>query len=130
MTAPNSTKPEQNRGLLIATGAVFMFALTVGVGVTVLAFGLVDGGPGVASAQSVDDLGQQVYEANCAACHGATGGGGVGPALNNGVLVQKYPDPADHRTIVADGRAAMPSFAGVLSSEQINAVVEYERSGL
>jgi len=114
----------------MATGGVLMFALTLGIGITVLAVGLVDGGPGVAAAKSVDDLGREVYELRCASCHGATGGGGVGPALNNGILVQKYPDPADHKAIVVNGRAAMPSFAAVLSSEEINAVVEYERSGL
>jgi len=130
MTAADSTKPEQSRGLLMATGGVLMFALTLGVGVTVLAVGLVDGGPGVAAARSTEDLGQQVYELRCASCHGATGGGGVGPALANGVLVQRYPDPADHRAIVVDGRAAMPSFAAILSSEEIDAVVEYERFGL
>ena len=90
--------------------------------------------------------GAQVYSANCASCHGATGGGGVGPALSDGASVETFPDEAAHIDWVkvgsqpvagqpygATGKIAtggMPGFEGVLSEEEIQAVVTYEREGL
>src|SRR6516164_6912125 len=40
-------------------------------------------------------LGQQTYAANCASCHGATGGGGVGPALHGGQSKLTFPNIQD-----------------------------------
>ena len=90
--------------------------------------------------------GAQVYSSNCASCHGATGGGGVGPALADGASVQTFPDEAAHIDWVkvgsqpvagqpygATGKIAtggMPGFEGVLSEEEIQAVVTYERESL
>ncbi len=39
--------------------------------------------------------GAEVYGTNCAACHGAGGGGGSGPALAEGALLVTFPDPAE-----------------------------------
>lgn len=74
--------------------------------------------------------GRDVYQRRCANCHGADGGGGTGPKLADGEVVAQYPDPADQRAIVADGRNAMPSFVGSLSTEQLDAVVRYTREVL
>ena len=90
--------------------------------------------------------GSQVYASNCASCHGATGGGGVGPALADGASVQTFPDEAAHIDWVktgsqpvagkpygATGKIAtggMPGFEGSLSEEEIQAVVQYERDEL
>ena len=38
-------------------------------------------------------IGQEVYSQNCAGCHGATGGGGTGPALDNGDATTTFPNP-------------------------------------
>ena len=75
------------------------------------------------------ETGQAIFATRCAACHGADGGGGFGPALA-GVVVQRYPNPIDQAAVVAKGRGAMPSFADSLTPEQIAAVVEYTRTGL
>jgi len=75
------------------------------------------------------DTGQAIFATRCAACHGADGGGGFGPALA-GVVEQRYPNPADQEAVVANGRGSMPSFASSLTPEQIRAVVAYTRTNL
>jgi mono/diheme cytochrome c family protein len=99
-------------------------------------------------------LGQEVYgSAGCAGCHGSAGEGGAGPALKDGDAKITFPNEADHVTWVKEGSqtkpkgtpygdpnraggqrvvktSGMPSFAGTLSEEQINAVVKYEREKL
>ena len=73
--------------------------------------------------------GAAIFATRCASCHGADGGGGFGPTLA-GVVTSRFPNPADQEAVVANGRGAMPSFAGSLTPEQIAAVVEYTRTGL
>jgi len=41
----------------------------------------------------------------CAACHGGTGGGGVGPALNGGAVLKTFPKAADQLYWVLEGTA-------------------------
>lgn len=86
------------------------------------------------------------YAAQCAACHGPDGGGGVGPALKDTHTV--FPDPteqfawvkenasthsgpygADNKGNAGKGAVpgAMPKFGGSLSDDQIWDVVIYER---
>jgi len=83
---------------------------------------------------------------NCAGCHGATGGGGVGPAF--GGVLTTFGACADHVEWVAlgtpgfqaagrstygdtakpvGGVGLMPSFAGSLSEEQLASVAAFER---
>jgi mono/diheme cytochrome c family protein len=86
--------------------------------------------------------GQAVYRsAGCSTCHGATGGGGVGPALAN--VTKTFPNFADHIAWVTHGSASvkgqpygasgrvatggMPAFGDQLSAEEIVAVVCHER---
>lgn len=75
-------------------------------------------------------LGERVFSSNCARCHGSKGGGGMGPKLADGRVVERYPDPADHREVVVNGRGAMPAWGDKLSHDEIDAVVRYEREGL
>ncbi|GEM_PF-1166996 len=75
-------------------------------------------------------LGQTVFEANCAVCHGQNGEGLVGPQLGGGAAVANFPDPADQIAVVTDGRGGMPAWGSSLSEEEIAAVVAYEREGL
>lgn len=98
------------------------------------------------------ELGREVYgSAGCGACHGATGGGGVGPALAGGESVLTFPDEADHADWIRTGSGSfagqpygdpdreggqrgpatggMPGF-GNLSDEEVAAVVLFEREGL
>ncbi len=74
--------------------------------------------------------GATVYAANCASCHGSDGSGGVGPALGGGAVVAAIPDADDQVVVITDGRNGMPSFAGRLSPEEIEAVTDYTRNDL
>lgn len=109
---------------------------------------------GTAGEQSPLAVGREVYEANCASCHLASGAGdtagGVGRQLDAGQAELTFPDPADHVAFVGEGspaagtpygnadrpggqrvaRGGMPAWAGTLSDEELTAVVTYEREGL
>ncbi|MGF1597748.1 MAG: c-type cytochrome [Acidimicrobiales bacterium] len=74
--------------------------------------------------------GRTVYAAQCASCHGADGSGGTGSRLDEGRMAEAYPDPADQRAVIADGRRAMPAFGNKLSDAEIDAVVRYTREVL
>lgn len=104
------------------------------------AFGERDTGEALTPAQ----LGRQIYTAQgCGGCHGASGEGGVGPALADVETV--FPNIEDHMAWIkggsssvgvgnpygdpAAGRVAkggMPAFA-TLSDEELEAVATYER---
>jgi mono/diheme cytochrome c family protein len=98
-------------------------------------------------------LGQQIYtSAGCAGCHGATGGGGVGPALHGGQSKLTFPNIQDQLNWVKNGsqslapgtkygdanrpggqrvaKGDMPAFGSTLSPQQIQDVVMYEREKL
>ncbi len=96
---------------------------------------------GGASAQL--SVGEQLFT-TCAACHGANGGGGVGPAL--ATLLNDFPSCPDQiewvtlgsRGFTAAGKTTysalgkpinggMPAFGASLTAEQIASVVSYER---
>jgi len=79
--------------------------------------------------KSGPDTGQAIFATRCASCHGADGGGGFGPTLA-GVVVSRYPDPADQEAVVSNGRGSMPEFKGSLTPAQITAVVAYTRTKL
>ena len=76
------------------------------------------------------ERGEQVYLANCAACHQANGAGipGAFPAIN-GSKVASGPI-AEHARLVMNGVAgtAMAAFAGQLSDADLAAVVTYQRN--
>ncbi len=97
--------------------------------------------------------GQAIYATNCASCHGAGGGGGVGRVMSNGELVATFPDiigqlefvwigsngtgpagtpygdPAraggQHTTLSYNGNP-MPNFDKTLTQAELLAVVRYE----
>ncbi len=91
-------------------------------------------------------IGETIYENQCSSCHGNEGGGGVGPAMASGAVLVTFPACAEHVSWVGVGSdawpdatygatnkpvggsgAAMPGFEGVLSAEELAAVVLYER---
>lgn len=97
--------------------------------------------------------GPQIYaSAGCGACHGPTGGGGVGPKLSGGdtkltfpavedmvkwvnegsspVRGQPYGDPGRPGGQRGPASGGMPAFAGQLSPEEVTTVVEYVRDRL
>ncbi|AXT31633.1 cytochrome c oxidase subunit II [Pseudoalteromonas tunicata] len=75
-------------------------------------------------------LGEQVYMANCAACHQPTGMGlgGVFPALKGSIIATGPIN--DHIDIVIHGKpgTAMQSYLKQLSLKQLAAVITYERN--
>lgn len=74
-------------------------------------------------------LGRSIYAEDCAICHGPTGAGGTGPALDAGLL-DKYPDPQAQQVVVAIGRNAMIGFGDRLTADEIAAVVAFTRVAL
>ncbi len=85
---------------------------------------------------SMQDLvarGEEVYKANCSACHGVTGAGipGAFPAMTGSAIIND-PDPSAHIDIVVNGKAgtAMASYKGQLNDVDIAAVLTYERNAL
>ena len=81
-------------------------------------------------APAAGSVGAQLFSANCASCHGVTGGGGVGPQLSGGAVLHDFPNEADQITFVANGRGIMPGFATSLTPAQLKAVVDYTRTEL
>jgi mono/diheme cytochrome c family protein len=89
-----------------------------------------------------------LFGANCSSCHGATGGGGVGPALAGGAVLKTFADPVDQVHWVVTGSAGakggvygdsgkpskggMPSFgvSKTLTLAEIVDVVRHERETL
>ena len=89
-------------------------------------------------------VGQEIF-GTCASCHGADGGGGVGPALNG--LGEVFSDPATQMHWVSLGstgwqaevgdtygdtnkpvNGGMPAFAESLTPEELASVIVYERT--
>jgi cytochrome c oxidase cbb3-type subunit 3 len=85
---------------------------------------------GATSGQADVTQGAQIFQQNCAACHGAQGEGGIGPALRDSQYIQTAGDPAITDTI-ANGRTgtAMAAWSqakgGLLSDAQIANVVAF-----
>jgi cytochrome c oxidase subunit 2 len=82
---------------------------------------------------SQEDLmarGETVYQANCSACHGATGAGipGAFPAMTGSPVVTG--DAAAHVDMVVHGKAgtAMSAFKAQLNDVDIAAVITFERN--
>jgi mono/diheme cytochrome c family protein len=94
------------------------------------AYGLPVGTAGDGAAVAPGPDGAAIFDRRCASCHGNDGSGLVGPALNNGQMVERFPDAADQIAVVTNGRGEMPSFFDRLTPEEIAAVVEYTRTGL
>ncbi|MCU0624419.1 MAG: c-type cytochrome, partial [Gemmatimonadaceae bacterium] len=72
------------------------------------------------------EVGKAAFVANCAACHGATGGGVIGPNLTDDAWLHGGNPTEVHKT-VAEGVLAkgMPPWAKTLKPEQLDAVVAY-----
>lgn len=103
--------------------------------------------PASTGEESALDVGAEGYGA-CAACHGADGGGGSGPAFADGAILETFPTISDHARWVALGSTnwqaevgdtyganetpvgasgnVMPGFAN-LAPEELLAVIIHER---
>lgn len=65
---------------------------------------------------------------NCAGCHAANGGGGMGPPLMDDEWVYGSAPEQIYSTIVQGRPNGMPSFAGKIPSSQLWQIVAYVRS--
>lgn len=89
-------------------------------------------------------LGTELFGANCASCHGASGQGVSAPAFVDGAVVETWPDWRDHVMWVklgSDGWPAstygatnkpvggggMPAFGDALTDQEIAQIVLHER---
>ncbi len=74
--------------------------------------------------------GEQVYTANCAACHQPTGEGipGTFPALKGSKIATGPLAGHLHRVLLGKPGTPMPAFGPQLNDEEIAAVVTYERN--
>jgi len=73
-----------------------------------------------ASAQTV--AAEELYQQNCARCHGTNRTGGRGPALLPDSLDQSASVYVD---IITNGSGGMPSFEDTLSAEEIEALAAF-----
>jgi mono/diheme cytochrome c family protein len=82
---------------------------------------------------SLAEQGEQLWGFNCASCHGLSGEGGIGPALNAEQFLQSATDEQIQQlTAVGVPGSQMGAysqdFGGPLTSEQLKALAVYIRS--
>ena len=84
---------------------------------------------GHAAAQTEADpaVGRKIFESQCALCHGQTGGGGRGPALNRPKLA-RAPDDAALRGVISEGIPPDMPGAWQLHPSEVSGVAAYVRS--
>ncbi len=75
------------------------------------------------------DTGAKLYKKlNCYACHGAAGGGGMGPDLTDAQWKTGDGSDADLLTQVLEGRAAMPPYKNVIGEEEAWQLIAFIRT--
>ncbi len=90
--------------------------------------------PGGAPSGSIADArpsdsspGARLFRISCASCHGRNGQGGTGPSL---VGIADRLSRDEHLRVVREGRNQMPTFEKVLTPEELEQIVDYERTQL
>ncbi|MFD3005962.1 c-type cytochrome [Thermus tengchongensis] len=77
--------------------------------------------------QALMEKGKSIYEANCAACHGANGQG-IPPAFPALAGNANLKDAQMILNVVKNGRGAMPAVGAAFSDEDLKAVATYIRN--
>ena len=73
--------------------------------------------------------GRGLYQAfNCAGCHGAAGGGGIGPPLADDEWIYGSSDAHIYATIVQGRPNGMPAFGPAMSGEAVWKIAAYVKS--
>ena len=73
--------------------------------------------------------GSQIYASVCSSCHGHSGEGGVGPALDTQEFQDRYDDQSMFDTINTGHKAtAMIAWGEILTSDQIKQLVKFIRA--
>jgi mono/diheme cytochrome c family protein len=78
------------------------------------------------TAPDTEASGKELYDDNCAACHGADLEGGAGPPLDRTSDASELSD-ARYVLRISDGIGAMPGFSDQLTSDEIDEVIAYIR---
>jgi cbb3-type cytochrome c oxidase subunit III len=89
-----------------------------------------------AQAQQNEELsaqGEEIFNANCAQCHGGEASGAIGPALNSEQFLSSVADKQMHQLISTGVPGTLMSaysadFGGTFTQQQITATVVYLRS--
>ena len=76
-------------------------------------------------AMSADSKGAELFNTNCALCHGRKGDLGMNGAKDLGLSTLTR---AEMITLVTNGKGAMMPYKNVLTSKQIEAVVDHVRT--
>jgi mono/diheme cytochrome c family protein len=110
-------------------------SVALALGVAALVSCVADGSPEIpVRADGTQDpvlvQGAAIFEAQCARCHGAAGGGGLGPRISGDASERKFATLEAQIEMVRDGRKAMPAFGRTLDAAEIEAVVRYTREVL
>ena len=77
-----------------------------------------------------EGLGAAVFAASCASCHGADGGGSVGPDLTSGHVFERFDSRAEMMAFVSSGTGLMPPMGERLGVGEIGAVTDFVRNEL
>ena len=104
---------------------VKVIQLLVAIATAVTVVLLLTVSPTVAEVESPDTaLGADLFQSNCAGCHGARGEGGIGPALAGGLA--RFGSTEEVVAFVSTGvPGKMPGFETRLGPDEIKAVVEF-----
>ncbi len=129
----NDESLERSTDKWMIWGLVFMIVLIVGF-VAYLWFEPAGRADALEAHEAgLTELGTELYELNCASCHGADGEGGIGPALNS----QEFLTAADDAQIKALISVGIPGslmspylldFGGPLTAEEVDGLATYLRS--
>jgi cytochrome c oxidase cbb3-type subunit 3 len=65
---------------------------------------------------------------NCAGCHGARGGGGIGPPFADAEWIYGGEPQNVFQSVVQGRPAGMPAFGGQIPDEQVWKIVAFVRS--
>ncbi|HWJ02105.1 MAG TPA: c-type cytochrome [Verrucomicrobiae bacterium] len=80
------------------------------------------GTPAPPKAPEGAQVGKDIYDKNCAGCHGANGEGDMGPKL----ATAEWSDPQKVAQLVREGKGkSMPAFKDKLKAEEIDAVAKF-----
>lgn len=76
-----------------------------------------------------DESGAELFQNNCARCHGADGTGGKGPDLTSEKRQAKWKE-SDEKLVkkITKGGLFMPKFGKKLKPEEIKAIADYVRT--
>ncbi len=124
---------ERSTNKWMVWGLVFMVVMIVGFIVYLLLEPTGRADATEAHESSLTAMGSELYDANCASCHGAEGEGGIGPGLNSQEFLTAAKDAQINAMISFGIPASLMSaysleFGGPLTADEIDALTTFLRS--